>query len=91
MSEHEFSLRNNHPQFLGKILIDSYDLIKGKQIQGNWGGGSYLGKNTSTTTKLYLKSIKKLDLLVRPEFKIKILMPNLINLLVDFQGDHYYV
>jgi hypothetical protein len=40
MSEHEFSLRNNHPQFGGKISVDPYDVIKGKQIQGSWGGGS---------------------------------------------------
>lgn len=50
---------SSHPPKNQKILIDPFELIKGKQIKGSWGGKS----KPELDILKYYKIIKKLDLL----------------------------
>jgi S-(hydroxymethyl)glutathione dehydrogenase/alcohol dehydrogenase len=61
----------SHPDSEKKITIDPYDLIKGKQIQGSWGGGSHLDEDISHVAKLFLESGRNMELLVGQMFNLQ--------------------
>jgi S-(hydroxymethyl)glutathione dehydrogenase/alcohol dehydrogenase len=74
-----FSLINNkgkivfasHPESGKKINIDPYELIRGKQIQGSWGGESHLDQDIFNIAQRFIESGKDLEPLVGQIFDLQ--------------------
>lgn len=53
-----------------KIEIDPFDLIKGKKIEGTWGGGGNIDHDVSLYTQLFLQKTLPLSQLITHEFPL---------------------
>lgn len=60
----------SHPPTGNFIKIDPYELIKGKKIEGSWGGGSNLDYDVHEIANLLLKSNVNLNLLIGNTYKL---------------------
>jgi S-(hydroxymethyl)glutathione dehydrogenase/alcohol dehydrogenase len=60
----------SHPEAGKKISLDPFDLIKGKQIEGSWAGGSHLDRDVELISRLLWRSKKNLELLVGTNFQL---------------------
>ena len=60
----------SHPEAGKKISLDPFDLIKGKQIEGSWAGGSHLDRDVELISSLFLRSKKNLELLIGANFQL---------------------
>jgi S-(hydroxymethyl)glutathione dehydrogenase/alcohol dehydrogenase len=63
-----------------KILIDPFDLIKGKKIIGSWGGSTLPDKEIPEYIILYLSGKFKLDQLITHEYALGDINEALVNL-----------
>ena len=69
----------SHPESGKKISLDPFDLIKGKQIEGSWAGGSHLDRDVELISGLLSRSKKNLELLIGTNFQL-----NEINSAIDY-------
>jgi S-(hydroxymethyl)glutathione dehydrogenase/alcohol dehydrogenase len=61
----------SHPESGKKITIDPYDLIRGKQIRGSWGGECHLDEDIPLVAQLYMDSGRNLELLAGQIFNLR--------------------
>lgn len=60
----------SHPEHGGRISLDPYELICGKQIMGSWGGASNPDRDIPLFAKLYLEGKLPLDKLLTQRYRL---------------------
>ncbi len=61
----------SHPKAGGKIEIDPFELICGKNIRGTWGGGSCPDRDIPLLDEMYAKGNLKLEALLSHRYKLE--------------------
>lgn len=61
----------SHPPANQRIVLDPHDLIRGRQIEGTWGGGCQPDRDVPRFAALYLEHRLPFDLLLRDRYPLE--------------------